>query len=329
MSNSVASDKGNFYQNFTRACIFANMESIDWDLVSSGLSLPADVIQRGRACIRRTVKTYGKVMPWFIGSSQACSPFDIWSDGINMAAYFLPPRPVTMDDEAAVFRGVVACLDFLESKGIALAEVSADLFCQGDELDPCRLSPMCEMVADPSGAILRDNMLKIARLEGFFTSPRVIHALEHVTDMADLAKHPAMWEPRKNCTFLMHFSIMVDTSKLNLDHLIQSTREDGNPSWAVDKVIHADSKNDYNHQSVGGLLRYQGNRIARFHECMQGPLAACFGKTPNGVIDYFDKHVIKGGDLVFAAWQVGNDLGISSLKHFWMKRPAPAANNPK
>jgi ribonuclease 2-5A len=126
-----------------------------------------------------------------------------------------------------------------------------------------------------------------------------------------------MWSSAEDCFFMMQFAVLGDRKKLDLNSLIKTKGKDTKETWAIDEAIIANAKRSYDTSSFGDLTQYTRNKIAHFDECRRDPgLHSLFGDTPEGVIGYFDKHVLKGGDMVFEVWKEINGK-VESLAHFW------------
>ena len=177
MIKAVALDQRHIYQHVNLlvlilTCIFMPQSK---PFVSvHGLSL-SEFRQKWEEYVQITEKGYAG-MPWYVNSSQVAPIIDIWSDGRELVVVFAPPQPIATKDEVALFRSVIACLRFLESKRLALREVERSFFCHSDEeVQACKLSPTCRVTENPDGTLLQENMTDIASL-GFFTNERIKHA---------------------------------------------------------------------------------------------------------------------------------------------------------
>lgn len=114
-------------------------------------------------------------MPWCTNPSQVAQVVDIFPQGGNFLAVFETPESVVVKDELAVFKDLVASLQFLSLKKLALAKVDPSVFCRGSGEQLRKLSPHCRMVSDKDGSLLCKNMKAIEAL-GYFKNPRILAA---------------------------------------------------------------------------------------------------------------------------------------------------------
>lgn len=299
------------------------MDSVDWNAISIDTPEYAEISHKGRDCARIAIRGYSS-LPWFVNCSHITPIIDIWSYGGNLVAVFDAPQPLAATNEVTVFQSLVACLQSLRSSNVALETVN-NAFCQGNERQACRLSPRCRVVDDIDGCKIVNNMWSIAR-SGLFQNDVIIHALENTSSVENLLKHPAGWGVHEEPNFLLQFVTFVGKDRVEehftLDILIKTRNERGETSWAVDKAIIEDITNragnpTYETDKIQELVRYERNKIAHFGECKDKKLNDLFGRTPDGVITYFNKNVLDNGNLVFSLWKHVREKQISELVHFW------------
>lgn len=149
---------------------------------------------------------------------------------------------------------------------LALTKVDSKTFCGGNQWQVCQLSPHCEVVVDPEGLQLLKNMGEIAR-SGLFQRKRMKSAFENATNVNSLYKHPAMWGPLEDCSFVSQFIALGDRNSLTLDTLIQTVGPDGKRNWAIEKAIIKNIRGDYKDDFFGDMFRYARNKIAHVKEC--------------------------------------------------------------
>lgn len=260
-------------------------------------------------------------MPWFINFPYVVPIVDVWSDGENLAVYFEFPRPVINDDEVAVFKGMAACLLSLRSRHLALAPASigAGTFCgNGDGLQKCTLSPYCEVIQDPDGRFLYQNMGKMADL-GLLKYERSREALRNTRNLDEILRHPATWGDIENMSFIFHYMAFCGKSYLSLNTLIR-TEKDGLRNWAVHPLVVLDIEEGAGDATYDGglfwdLVRYIRNKFAHFYDSDKR-FTGHF-RSPEGLLRYFNDNVVEGGDLVHSVWSTINQ-NVESLSRFWV-----------
>ena len=224
---------------------------------------------------------------------------------------------LSVDNELALFKGMAICLQFLKSKKLALAKVNSLVFCQGSGGQACKLSPHCRTVEDKDGSLLRRNMQSIELL-GYFKNPRILIALREVKGVENILRHPAMWSPLEDTFLFLHCMVLAKETEVNLDHVIKTHGRNGKKNWVINSLIAADIQGfHYDFTSGWHLVRYVRNKITHFNECSE-TLKNMFGKSPEGVIKYFNEHVLCGGDLTLDLWHEINSK-VKSLSHFWVE----------
>ena len=299
------------------------MSSINWTDLQFGVTTTLRSNHKQRDCIVLAVKGY-EDLPWFTNTSRVAPAFDIFSYEGNLASFFEHPHPITITDTVAVSRVVVACLQFLRRKRLALRIVDDTIFCEGDEEYICKLSPTGQMMGDQDGRALRRNMGEISLLTRFRTD-RMQHALTKVKRIEDLDRHPVTWDHVKDSSLLLDFMTYASRAYLDLNHLIKTSGADGKLSWAIDPDVLEDSLvvvpgmpvAKYKYGLFRDLIRYLRNRIAHYGE--GNPKLVKRFPTPDLLIKYFNESVIGDGDLVFSLWKEINDKRIRELPHYLME----------
>ena len=192
--------------------------------------------------------------------------------GRTLWCYFHKSQPINVVDEYSTFKKIVACLEFLEQKHMALEVVDDRSFCYVSEEQTCVLSPKCGVVKDPTGKQLIVNMKRISRL-GFFKERRITHALCNSDCVESLKKHPAMWGAIEDGALILHFFTLAgETSLEDLNKLIKTSERDGKLNWIIDEEIKKDVERSklfnvhYDGSSFRDLLRYIRNKIAHFSQ---------------------------------------------------------------
>ena len=194
-------------------------------------------------------------LSWFMSTSRFAPPFDIVHYEGNLACFFEAPQTVATTDEVAFFRDVLARLQFLRRKHLALPAVSPAIFCRGDEEYVCKLSPRCLVVEDLDGSQLRANMRAMSKLAIFGTT-RMRHAMNMIVDISSLLKHPVTWGFLKDSSLILQFMTYAHGTPLRLDQVKTRGRlnvlelspilplykliyldADSKPNWAVDPGI--------------------------------------------------------------------------------------------
>ena len=189
-------------------------------------------------------------------------PIDVYSYNGSFASFFEIPEPVGNVDEAALFRGVVACFQSLEARHLALKEVKPGTFVKANGVQVCALSPYCPVVQDLGGNLLKKNLKDIAKSK-LFKSRRFRSAFRESRNIQALLKHPAMWKPCEDSALLFHFMAVAPNSIIKLNRMIR--RKDGKPNWAIEKAVIDDiTKRDgtlaYDTSDYRELVRYAGIR---------------------------------------------------------------------
>ena len=129
------------------------MSPIDWNIISPSASEHADTVHKGQDCVSVTIKEYDR-LPWFVNPPVVVPAIDIVSNGEDFVGYFHKSQPINVADEHSTFKRIVACLEFLAHKHMALENVDEESFCYVSEEHACVLSPKCKVVNDP---LLRSN----------------------------------------------------------------------------------------------------------------------------------------------------------------------------
>jgi hypothetical protein len=144
--------------------------------VPVGMSLPTHVHHKGLDCLLFTVGRY-KELPWFLNCSQALRFIDFKSNGKSLAVYFPLPQALITTDGEKLFKSIVTCILCLHDQQWALESVREDTFCSNEEGEQiCKLSPCCQVIADPDGTLIVKNLRDIRKLR-LFGRRRMIHVL--------------------------------------------------------------------------------------------------------------------------------------------------------
>jgi hypothetical protein len=173
----------------------------------------------GEDCIVLAVRRY-KELPWFANLSEVAAPFDIISNGKNIMYFFHQSQPVSNEDEVALFRGIVKCLQFLQSKGLALKKIKKNTFCHAEGEFPCRLSLHCQVKHDPHGKDIVTNKQLIFKL-GYFKNIRIRHALCESQEIGRLLEHPTTWGFAQDVSLLFHFIAYDKKQPRDLNQMIK------------------------------------------------------------------------------------------------------------
>ena len=122
---------------------------------------------------------------------------------------------------------------------------------------------------------------------------------------------------RRVFTLLFQAIAFADKKHFNVNSAIKLLR--GNiRNWAIDPKITDDFKKQnmyYDTSSFWDLLRFIRNKLAHFKD--NDPVLLLFDKSPAGIIEYFNKHVLKNGDLIYTIWDAINSKE-TKLSHFWI-----------
>ena len=294
------------------------MNQLNWLDLLSGATVLTNGRHKQQNCLILAVKGYVD-MPWFLNTSRVAPAFDIFSYEGNLACFYEVPRPITSTDRVTVSRTVVACLQFLRRKGLALRAVDFTTFCEGDEEYVCKLSPTDQVVEDQDGHMLRRNMSALSK-HAPFANARMQHALRKVQHVADLSRHPVTWDHAKDCSLLLDFVTLASGTQMAFERLIGTVGADGSANWAVDPDILADSSMvvpgmpvaRYGYHLFRELIRYLRNRIA--HYGTGHPRLIARFPTPDKLIVYFNENVVTSGDLVFSLWSAINERSWRSSR---------------
>ena len=137
-------------------------------------------------------------------------------------------------------------------------------------------------------------------------------------------KHPASWGVHEETSFLIDFfSLAGRTDLQRLNRLIKE-QEKGGRNWAIHRAIQKDIEKEgpgrakagiYDKSMFWDMTRFIRNKIAHFADSHENLIEA-FG-SPQGLINYFNDHIVEGGDLVFALWNEVRRKRILRLTHFW------------
>ena len=293
------------------------MDLVDWEKLPPGITKIWEAIHEGRASILHAVHGY-QSPPYCFTPTQVFPPSKVLSKGGKFLLIFETPQPLVArnEDEAALFKSVVECLRFLDHKRLALETVDDKTFCRGEGRQICMLSPRCQIVNDHDGSQLLDNIQSISDLK-LFHRMRFLHAFKTSKNFANFLKHPAMWSPLEDFSFIFYLNTFIGDFDLTLDHLLKLG------AWNQEESIKQDlaalknkAKNLIPHK-FKSMLRYARNKMAHFDECSD-ELAMLFNHSPEGVIDYFNRKVVIGGDLVFAVWEFINQKHPPLIR-FWIE----------
>ena len=261
-------------------------------------------------CVILAVKGYVD-MPWFVNTTRVTPAFDIFSYEGNLTCFYEIPRSATSTDSVAVSRIVVACLQFLRRKGLALRAIDSTILCKGGEEYIRKLSSTGQVVDDQDGHMLRCSMSALSE-HAPFTSKRMQHALLEVQHIEDLNRHPVTWDHVKDCPLLLDLVTLASGTQMTFGHLIRTVGADGSVNWAVDPDILADSLMivpgmpvaKYRYHLSRELVRYLRNRIA--HYGTGNPRLITRFPTPDKLVMHFNGNVMRDLSYGRSASRKGN-----------------------
>ena len=143
-----------------------DMDHLNWPDLPFGTTIFKNGRHKQRDCLILAVKGFAD-MPWFTNTTRVAPAFDIFCYEGNLTCFYEVPRPITSTDMVAVSRVVVACLQFLRRKGLALRPIDSTIFCKGDEEYIRKLSSMGQVMEDQAGHMLQRNMSALSKLAPF------------------------------------------------------------------------------------------------------------------------------------------------------------------
>lgn len=216
-------------------------------------------------------------MPVPIGSSSIAVPTDVRSpDGYWFGGLYQPFRPITRLDPKALVACVAGFLPCLTKHMMVISPITLECFHVDEKGEYQLYIPRCELCYQVSQWDISDFREQLAKL--LPNAARFKYAMETVTDLQSLLRHPAAWTFEEDMNFLTTFVAAGSKADFRkLDALVIDKNWASNPIILEDvngtsaywerqirekKIKHA----TYETSQAVDLARFERNKLLHFNQ---------------------------------------------------------------